>query len=249
MARTTKHKLGWTPKGFGRVEDTGCYPDVVVFSIAEAFGIEGRNEPEDDVWALKQRLETAGTAYRASKHNQEKPVPREVKAYMRDIAKRSAELCRLLENPDSISWGHLWRAEAHLQQEGILTPGSQLEKMGIATVSEGENGRETFLLEYADAPKLLRYVELLANQSLVELNEGQPGRTSDRPLYVWVHAMVRYWEDTLGREFTVSYHQNAPTSPVGTFLEACLKPLDEGALDGLVTQMRNLLTDRRNPDL
>lgn len=244
MPRTKKLRLGWSRKGLTRIEDTGFYPDPVVEEIAGRFGIEGT----EALWSLKQRLETAGTMYQSWTHNAAGPLPRDVRAYFQTVLDRSHELLEIIEGADDRSWDYIWRTESRLQQDAFDKGDSKLADVGVLRWST-ENNPDNLIAEFSDlsdSKNHLKYIELLATECLSQVRRGEAGRRKNQALYRWIYEMASYWERKMGKNFTVTYHQNQPTSDAGQFLEACLAPMDQEAVEQLVSQMRRVLKDRKN---
>lgn len=248
MARKKNLPLGWISKGSGRVVDTGFYSREFVLKLARDFNVHGKLEYEDDVWALKERLETAGTMYVAAKHNFAGPQSRDLRAYFQELSERAQVLLDLFEQIDERSWQILWRTEQRLQMGAFFQGDDRLVNIGVVR-RRNDNDPENLEAEFSDIhelPKLLRYLQLLSSESIEKLEPGTAGRKRNYPLYIWTYEMARFWVSTLRRDFTVTYHQNVPTSEAGQFLEACLTPMDADALPELVSQMRQVLQDRKN---
>jgi len=244
MAKKSKPRLGWQPKSGWRWEDTGCYPDDVVSSIATRFEISG----EASVHRLKERLETAGTMYRDSRFNMDGPSPPEVRAYFNEIIEHCDRLLELIDDADNKSWNLLWPVQEQLRFSGTFEGDTRLEEIGaLRRAHDGDP--DDFVAEVYDISEVsvgLRYMRLLATEAGLNVEPGSVGRKRNVALYLWVHEMARYWENELGRKFTVSSVGNLPSSPVGHFLEACLRPLDADAVLNLVSQMREELKVRKN---
>ena len=246
MPRIKNLPLEWTRKGSMRFEDTGFYPDDVLLDIARQFGIDGDVTPGNGVWDLKQRLETAGTMYVAAKHNTAGPQPRDVRAYFQTLIEQADDLLELLERVDEISWQYIWQTENSLQMDAMYKGDNRLFDVGVMRRVNPDDSRELEYTDLAEVPNHLRYVKLLASECLEKVREAPAGRKKNQALHMWVYAMASHWERKMGREFTVSYHQNVPTSQAGQFLEVCLRPMDVAALPELVSQMRQVLKDRKN---
>ncbi len=244
MPKLKSLHLGWTSQGFVRTKDTGYYPDAVISDITKKFAIEDAEAQ----WDLKQRLETAGTMYLSSKHNTAGPLPRHIQSYFQAIIARSRDLIELIEKADDRSWQYIWRTEQKLQWDALHKNDSRLADIGILRWGD-ESDPENLIAEYSDlndALKHVRYLELLAKECSVQVPSGERGRKKNESLSMWVSDMARFWEQNLGRKFTVTYHKNAPISEAGQFLEACLTPMDPDAKGQLVSQMRQVGVNRKN---
>lgn len=243
MPRPKNLKLGWTRKGIVRTEDSGFYPDQVVGEIAARFGID----EAEGARKLKQRLETAACLYLSWKHSSAGPLPRDIRAYFQTVVDRSQELIELIEKADDRSWELIWRNEYRLQWGAQHEGDTRLAEVGVFRPGNDGDAEGTIAVysDLSDVLKHLRYLELLASECLAQIEPGTRGRSKNKALYAWVHEMSRFWEDAVGREFTVTYHQNVATSDAGQFLEACLAPMDREAVGQLVSQMREVLKDRK----
>lgn len=245
MARRKNLPLGWASRGITRVRDTGFYPDAVVRDIARKFSVEGA-EAES---ALKQRLESAGTSYQAWKHNTAGPAPRAVRAYFQAVIDRSSELIDLIEKADDRSWQFIWRTEHQLQWDAIHSGDTRLADIGVLRPGNENDpaGTVAVYTDLGETLKHLRYIELLAQECLGQVQLRSPGQRRNQALYWWVYNMSAFWEKLTGKELAVTYYRKVPTSEAGQFLEACLAPMDREAVERLVSQMRAVQDDRKRP--
>lgn len=244
MPRKKSLPLGWRDRSPMRLEDTGFYPAKVVTGIAKRFGIKGKEE----IHGLNERLETAGTMYLAWKHTKQGPKPRDQRRYFQTIIDQSRELLSLIEGMDDKSYQTFWKTEYQLHQDTHNKKDTRMEDIGVFRWGNDADPEGTIAV-YTDFHSIvpqIKYMELLATESLKNVKPGERGREKNKALYWWVSEMARYWEVKLGREFTVSDYKNVPTSLSGQFFEACLAPMDMSALRYLYSQMRQVKADRNN---
>ena len=248
MPPKKKLPIGWKRTGYSRLKDTGLYPDEALIKLAKQFEISGAIEYNSDVWKLKQRLETAATSYLAEKHNSSGPKPQDIRSFLAVLADKSDELNALINGLDDITWDQLRRTEYRLQQSAFYRGDERLVEIGVMR-RRNEFDTEGLELSYSDISDVsisLDYLKFLAVESLGDVKKGKAGRQKNHPLYLWVSMMADHWVNVMNRKFTVTYHQNTPTSPSGQFFEACLELLDPAALDDLVSQMRRVHKNRKN---
>jgi hypothetical protein len=97
--------------------------------------------------------------------------------------------------------------------------------------------------------QLLRLLDLLRNAAIQQARhlESHGGRPKNFGLGDLVRHAAHFWTGTLGRQFSIDYHQGAGTTPAFDFVKALVVPIDDVSDQQIVTAMRAEIAKRNSP--
>jgi hypothetical protein len=123
---------------------------------------------------------------------------------------------------------------------------SQFEKIGLGWIKKHEDvSVSSDYLKMADVHAVLDYLLLISVGGVQQLAHDKKGNPGDKALLKWVQIMVTFWVRNLNRKFTLDYHGKTITSPIGSFLEDCLRLIDPAAIPRLSGALRRLHKARK----
>lgn len=224
MPKRKRAKTEYKPVYLFSRDGQTAYSDSAFQRLARNYGFADSNKLAE----AKKRLEGAAQVYRNWKRNySDAPRPGESRAAIDAVEQSANELLSALQKMDSATADLFWEPEIKLLNNwGNLQfteskYGHQIERLP----AEG-GGYNLDCLWRDDHFASLNILLAYCKAAKERLPKDKGGPRSDEPLRMWAINIQAFWEQFLGRRFTLDREKGKPISPAANFCVDAFKSID-----------------------